>query len=566
MVSSKRVSFYFLLISVFLLPLLTFDTLLVRPMIVPVVLLWVASSVLLLTNLLSLKKSWIFIHKGILILGAYLIFEITKDAVSAPHFRALFGDARGPFTGILTSVSLLIIYFTAVQFSNDDKARNTILSTMLASLGIVGVLAVLQHFVQVPFLKPSVRAYATLPNPVELAGICLLMLGVAAIKNPPESPFIKGGEEMGSYTVARGVALMVISLAIVSSGSKIAIVLLAACLLFFMLNSSRAKQYTTAGLLLAISIISLLIYYASVSQHYADSSKFGPTQLSETAVTSSMDERKEIWGTTVKMWLEKPFAGWGQANFPDAFTKTLKQRFGEKTDKLVVFDVHNWVLDVLAKGGLVKLAIMILAFYWFARNIYWKSRVAKYISVSIGVYFVFLLFNPSYLVSKVYFVILLGSLPVKESKSFEFSLPDNNLISKAVINTAAVAGAVFLIFNLYFGGLRIAAEVIGSKGINAAIAGYNDRAILYSKQAANIFPYEPDYWQRLGWSYKMRYSFNNSGDDLPYALEAYRKGLLLAPGDASIQKRINEITKELSNRENRRQGLQERQAKGAEDI
>lgn len=535
-----KVQFNTLLLAFFILPLLTYERLLIRSMILSATVLWVLSSVLLISFIFFTYKNGFKWHGGLILIAIFTVYEVVRDLTSTSIVRSLFGDARGSFLSVLTTVSLFIVYITTVQFSYDENKKSKILLTMVVSVSIVSVISILQHFMQIPFLNPSMKAYATLQTTSEVAGICLLMTGVVGrlffIRNNKyeKQPVSLSFMEKFIYYVS----IPLFSFAIIATGNKAAIFFQAAFITYFTFKFAILKDVKLVMFFLIILFGNLLIYYLPVNSEYAQKSKHGSIEVSIDKFEISLSSRLKIWELATKMWIRRPFVGWGQADYPNAFSKFKTQNNKNTTE--IVADTHNWFIDALSKGGLVKLTLLLLTMLFFIKNGAFKSSLNNFLLISIGMYFMYLLLNPSYLVNKVYLFTLVGLISMNSNRH-SVTKPQKILFIIGILFSIA-----YFIFNIYFGYLRINAEIVGTRGVRSTFNGGYTQGIYYSKKAAQIFPYEPDYWQRLGWAYKMRYYKTKSKQDIIDAIDSYKQGLKLAPDDISMKDRITNLNKQLS--------------------
>lgn len=521
----KNIQFYLFLFLIFILPLSAVDFVLVRPLLFPAIALWIIASLLSLLLFTGLKDNF-KLHAGMGLVIAYFTYEITRDILTVPILRALFGDARGPFLSVLTSLSLMILYLTASQFSYDQKARIKTIVTMVVSITVAGVLGILQHFGSITLFQPSVRAYSTLSNPIELAGISLLIV------------ILISGLIIHKRWMYGFVPLVLLSFTVVSTQSKIGVFLLGLLLITMLLNAFRLRLFAVAAIFITVLIASLFVYHKPVDSEYEKRSSFAAAKLTGKDVASSMLDRQQTWRESILLGFANPLFGWGQADFPNIFTKFS----GRNDTELIVFDVHNWILDAFAKGGIIKLILIAAIALYYLRNRE-HDHVNDYILLAIGLYMVYLLFNPSWLVSKVYFVCIIGLISVKLSERREF---DPTGRSKIWVYSGMLCSLAFITFSVYSGVSRLNAEIISTKGVNASRSGSYDQGIHYSKIATKVFPYEPDYWSRLGWSHKLRYFQYRSENDLKAARSAYEQALSLIPNDVIVKQRITDLQQQIN--------------------
>lgn len=542
------------LFTVFSLPLLTIDWWLVRPLVIPAQILWIFSPLLgifcLLSSFGSLKKDGdnrAFKLNGYLILvSLFFLYEIIREATASPPLKAMFGDIRGAFLSISMSFSLLVLFLVGQEFSHDKKMRLYAVIVMSLSVSLVSFFALLQIYGYFGKIPSSGRGYATLFNPLELAGTALLLLISSIYVYDRINNF---GVNMNAELWFRRLALFVIfmlSLGIIVSGSKIAIFLTGMIFAGY-LGKLLIDQNFSKPALIIISFIFLIMTFFAFKY---TANVFNDGRLSD--VGASVSNRAGIWKNAYAMWLAKPVFGWGQADYPN-FNKTfvVQAKSGVDKEALTVFDAHNFILDVLSKGGIIKLALIFAISLFLVKKLI-AGELSDNSSVALmfgaAIYLIFLFFGISYVVSRAYFVVILGLIGIRGSKNNRWRLNELNIFDNRLLKAVLIIilSAIF-IAQTYLGTRKIGAEIIATKALRHIEVNQFEEGISLSKKAIGLSPIEVDYFARTAFAYLWRYKINKNDDDLKNARKYYLEGLGLSPNDIVIQNKLIKIDAKISN-------------------
>jgi hypothetical protein len=156
--------------------------------------------------------------------------------------------------------------------------------------------------------------------------------------------------------VAGGLALLLIALALLLTGSRAAI--LSAAIGVTVVGAMHAlKTYRGTMLLKSVGILSVLALCGAI---FAVTSEAGRNSLD--AAGRSLAFRAEYWRATLEMIADRPFLGVGPGQFQDAYT-----RYKLPTASEEIQDPHNWLLEIVATSGALAGMLLIgvlLVFVW----------------------------------------------------------------------------------------------------------------------------------------------------------------------------------------------------------
>lgn len=535
--------------TIFSLPLLTFEWWLVRPLVVPAQMLWIFSPLLgiscLISEFDSIKKNGdkaIKSNSYLILISIFFLYEIIRELTASPPLKALFGDIRGAFLSISTSFSFLVLFLASQRFSHNKKMRLYLLIAMSLSVSLVSFFALLQIYGYFGTTPMSGRGSATLPNPLELAGTALLLLLPAIVVHETKETFTQNANSELWLKRLFLFVIVMLSVAIIVSGSKIAIFIASILFAIYISKLFIDRDFNKSALIVVSLIFLIMTFFAFKSTV----SVYSNERLSD--VGASVSNRTGIWKNAFAMWGAKPVFGWGQADYPNLNKLFVMQaKTGVDKEALTVFDAHNFVLDVLSKGGIVKLALILAVALFLVKKLI-AGKLNDSLSVAFifgaGIYLIFLFFGVSYIVSKVYFVVILGLIGIRGSSNSRFlSKLDNKLLRTVMI----IGLAVVFIIQSYFGVKRVRAEIIASNALKYIEKNQLGEGIRLSKKAIELSPVEADYFARTAFAYLWRYRVSGNDADLQDAKEYYMEGLKLSPNDVLMQDKLIKIDAKINN-------------------
>ncbi|MGH7847686.1 MAG: O-antigen ligase family protein [Candidatus Binatia bacterium] len=264
--------------------------------------------------------------------------------LTPPQEPELIAALRGP---LLRLIQLLILFWITYNLMKHEPVVRGILWTLVASTMLLGILQLLGITSHVS-MEGRVTAFEQNPNGVAT----VLSLGLLALFG------LAYGREKDNWK-ARALfwfASAVLAIPIVQTGSRGAVVALAAGLSVFFLRGKNLATKLKFGMIGLSGIVIL-----AVGSYSIDAVR---VRWEQTIYDESVAGRDRIFREAVGMILERPLTGWG----PTKHLWELGSRLG-----LPSRDEHNVYLWLLAEVGILG-AIPFFAGLWLCCRAAWAAR------------------------------------------------------------------------------------------------------------------------------------------------------------------------------------------------
>ncbi len=270
-------------------------------------------------------------------------------------------DADAVRDSLLTFAALAVgAGFFFILRRSGAAVRARALSTALLGCAVSGALAALEKLGLAPgevnaFWKLTGRLSGGAIDPNALGMICALGLAVAASA-------LAGSHNRGGRWIVIAVAL---SAGLALSGSRSAVLLLAAALVFLLaapgLPARRRIALAVAGLAILIIVGGLVARTTRGSVASRIALFFDPTVSTESRVST----RTVLWQSAWRLFEKNPFAGAGLGAFPWQLPNLLAE---ERRTLPLRDNPGNAYLQSLAETGILGFALMMLLVVALARE------------------------------------------------------------------------------------------------------------------------------------------------------------------------------------------------------
>lgn len=193
---------------------------------------------------------------------------------------------------------------------------------------------------------------------------------------------------------------------------------------------ARRYQVMLAGGLLTVGVLAYAIPHTGVAERIDQGVSDVQRYISGESRTSSLGARFEMWRAAAIVIPERPLAGWGQNGYIERAAELVEQ---EKVGVAVArySHVHNEVLDITVKRGLLGLATLLLIYFvpmrLFGRQINAPNLELRAVAVSgvllcvayvdFGLSQVFFAHNSGVMLFSFWLVILWASMRKLESSA-----------------------------------------------------------------------------------------------------------------------------------------------------
>ena len=281
---------------------------------------------------------WFVVYLGIYILwGSYLI--LTPPNI--PTFpRSFIGS-------VLRLVQLFFLFWIAYNLLQQERIAK---GTLWALAGATIILAILQIVGITSDVSKTGRVSAFDANPNGLATI--LSLGLLALFGLAYGRLKNEWKGRLLFWFGSGI----VAIALVQTGSRGAVLALAATMSIFFLKGKNLATKLKFGVIALVGIVVLV-----VASYHVDAVR---KRWEHTFYEQSLAGRQRIFPEAVGMILESPIVGWG----PLVHLWELGPRLG-----VPMRDEHNVYLWVLAETGIVG-AIPFFVGLWVCGRCAWRSR------------------------------------------------------------------------------------------------------------------------------------------------------------------------------------------------
>jgi O-antigen ligase len=358
--------------------------------------------------------------------------------------------------GLVEQAAILVLACGAACVAARDRRWTRILiRSMVICGGVAAFYAIAQYFGLDPFLERSLYAidyFGSVARPPATMGHALYF-------GAYESPVILLGLALHGAEVERRWKVLIIACvlagvtAVVLSGTRSALLALAAGFLYFILRgpianhpSSRRKLVASAAVLATAFVVFVL----------------SPPGAN---LRNRIRQWPEEWGgPRIEMWRESPalltghlLTGIGPENFGGAFRKVQSARLSQEFPDFYQETPHNAFLDALCAQGLPGLFILlaVAALPWVARTqsgTTGNSEVTGYRSAMLGL-IVASLFASFTLVAALYFWLLAalaaGSADAEEGITTPVRVPAMAQLAAAVVACLFIVAGISLALQDY---------------------------------------------------------------------------------------------------------------------
>lgn len=302
----------------------------------------------------------------------------------------------------------IYLWLFSVLVSNSKNKFDEWVKLFTISSALVGIL-VIKDWILITLLNVPIPTYAgrvasTFGQPNFYAGFLLLTL--------PFSLNLKN--KMGILSV------LISMIAILISGSRIAILLLSSLLVFWFLLKTNSKKWIAGGVLCYALLLGVGLYFSvRLSTGLVWQEIIEPFRLQSVASANpsdSVEKRFYMWPLAWKIINQRPFLGSGLENinqaFNNYFTDNKHVLFEEnlhpssmliRFKDLTIDRSHNFPLDLLLFSGILGFASWGLLNYLLIRR-----AQNKVLFVSLILYLVWVQFQNQSIVHLMYFWLLTG--------------------------------------------------------------------------------------------------------------------------------------------------------------
>lgn len=286
----------------------------------------------------SVPKSALIVFIGILI--SLFLSLVTSGA---PFVQQFYG-VNGRNTGLISYVSLLVIWLVAIAHSQDLLIEKVIRNTILGGQ-LTAAYCLLQYFGADPISwnNPYSPILGFLGNP-NFASAFLGISSVAAVTVVIDSQAKSIQRVICASQIILSLALIVLSnsqqgLLVIASG----VAFLAAIRIYFIKNKLLLILFVTMITAATVSAILGML-------------KIGP--LSSILYQDSITFRGDYWRAAIQMVKQKPLFGVGLDSYGDWYRRGRDlEATVRRGPEIVTNAAHNVYLDMLANGGIALFAL-----------------------------------------------------------------------------------------------------------------------------------------------------------------------------------------------------------------
>lgn len=319
----------------------------------------IAAALWILKNIVHKKISFNFsITK---ILGLLFILALTLSAGLGENWQASVFGTEPYYQGLILYI-FLYLFFLLVSNSG-IKVKETAYMIFLSSI-VVSVLAI-SDWVLLNVYHQNILNYAG--RPISTFGQPNFYSGFLAV-SLPFSLFLPN--------IFLFFGLPIIGTAILLSGSRIAILLLAVVIIFLLMykfKTLRNKYLAYSAIISGLVLVPLLPSLLS-SQVYKE---FCQPLFQQWVIEDTAEKRVLIWPIIIDLIKSRPIFGYGLENmsssfsaYPGFFDIEAKPAYFHSLKNLIIDRSHNYSLDLLFFSGMLGLGSWMLVF-WYGLS---KSR------------------------------------------------------------------------------------------------------------------------------------------------------------------------------------------------
>lgn len=430
---------------------------------------------------------------------AVLVWVALSTVTSIHVPTALFGTYRR-YEGLLTFVTYAGAFFLAIQMLDRASKIRTLAKTFFWSGVVVNSYGVLQYF----GLDPAEwgvlefeenRAFSTFGNPEFLGGFAVLALAISLSLALSEEQESWRGIYWGGFMVALASWIVAFTRGAWIAGVFV-IILLAVVAVINRVSLKRIdKAFMGAGGVLAAALVALSLRSTdevmNVWLRLRSILEFDQ---------GSAETRFQIWEAAAGAIADRPVLGFGADTFRLVFPRYMPFEYPADAGYLTVADnVHNYPLQLAAAFGIPGLLLILGLFgyaaYVSAPLVFRRSDspasgrlvLAGFWAACAG-YIVHLLFALSVVGTTVLLWVFMAVVLAPSARSVELSRPRWGTVGAYVC--VAIAAVLLLASARH--------AVADNRHLQAALLTQGAERVLRAEEALGLFPYESAYRAELG--------------------------------------------------------------------
>ncbi|HZS06240.1 MAG TPA: O-antigen ligase family protein [Blastocatellia bacterium] len=286
---------------------------------------------------------------------------------SAGGRRSLSYDSYATFQAAIKLSAFILFFILFTTFVNTDWRRNLVANTVIGLAFVIAIIGIGQSYIGKALWQRG--TFGPFVNRNHFAGFLEMGLGMAA-------GLVAGRGVKRERLAIYGCVIIVLLAGLVVSASRGGMLaFVASAFLLAMIALPRREEQierrwqkllrAAAAVVLFFCIITGVMLLAGPEDLLNNFASISVAQGTETAGTfrqaGELYSRRDIWGATLQMIRDHPFAGVGLGAFPLAYT-----RYDPSSGSMRVEQAHNDYLQIVADtgitGGLIALAFIVLLF------------------------------------------------------------------------------------------------------------------------------------------------------------------------------------------------------------
>jgi O-antigen ligase len=314
---------------------------------VPIELTAITGGLLILSTILEMGIFYRWPSGALWCFLVYLYICVVMSALEKSSYRPEVAWT------LVVLVQLLLVFWIAYNLMRCPSIARTALLIFVASCVALAIFQVLGITARVSDAGAKVERVSAMGlNPNDLARI--LVLGLLALIG---LTYGQGKSALHRYLAWPLFAVMAVT--IVQTGSRGALVAMAAGLMIFVLKegSMWSKVRNVVTILLLVGFFAFVSFESDVARE----------RFERAEEEGGLARREEIYPNALEMFLEKPMTGWGVVGY----TYELGSRLGHIDEQTK--NAHNLILHALASTGLLG-AIPLFMGIGFAVRAAWRAR------------------------------------------------------------------------------------------------------------------------------------------------------------------------------------------------
>lgn len=271
------------------------------------------------------------------------------------HFPTSFIGIYPFYNSSGLSILCLVLFFLLSCSLNKDIFKVLLLISFFVS--IYGIL----QYTGLDFLSWKgdfyPRIFSTLGNPNFLAAYLAILIPVAF------TMYLKTGGWAAGFVLILNFVVLILT----SSRAGILSGITGAGFTLFILNKDHIIKKRLKNILVCLLLVSFVfcVLNKNIGKRYLSS-----FNIKESNIASRISQ----WRTALKMFLEKPFFGWGTNGYYIHFRKHMDRKYLDYTGTLSVPGYpHNCILKILVSGGML-FSVFIIWWWIFIFTYIYKNR------------------------------------------------------------------------------------------------------------------------------------------------------------------------------------------------